>query len=385
MPGPENRTHGAAKKRLRRMPSRPLSPDVPVQVEMVDNPIDYLRWKPGLGETAEVRFGDIHPPLQPTPELIAASREASRQAGRQLSGVRCCLAPGCQKTGQDIIEAHSISKASILKLLAVDGHVWAPHGEMTVGQAGEYLMASPFKSVGVNQATTFTGLCGEHDNALFDLIDNNEVDLASKEYLFRLAYRAILRDTYEQVCILDCLKQVDSVPVTATGDPIDPFTFMYQTSCQSVEYKEGIDEMLTAGSWAGLRHKIFRLPRAKPYVAASALMALDDQDRATTRKSAFSVVPFKEGTLAVFSSTESDYPYLKAYLDRQIKAPPKSKRFLHELTITILRDTYNFVISPKLWSKLSNERQKQAADYYLASRLTFPSQQTPHKSLCFFQ
>lgn len=385
MTSPGKHKHRGGKRRKGRMASRPFPADVPVQVETVDNPVDYLRWTSGAGEPSEIPFGELHPPLfPPSPELTAASRAVGSQAGRMMHSVRRCLAPRCEKTGHDIIKAHAISKAMVLKSLAVDGHVWAPHEEMFIGEDGGYQMESPFKSVGINQATTFTGLCEEHDNTLFYLIDNNEADPDSEEYLFKLAYRAILRDAYEQHCILDNLDHIASAHFTAADDPIDPFTFMHQTSCQSLACKNVVDKMLTAGHWAGLRHKVFHLPQAKPYVAVAALMYLDDRDRGTERSAAFSIVPFKSGILAVFSSTKADYLFLESYLERHLSAPPTSRRFLCELTATVLRDTKTFVISPKLWSKLSRDRQAQAADFYLASRMNFPGRRFPHRFICFF-
>lgn len=50
--------------------------------------------------------------------------------------------------------------------------------------------------MGRNNATTFTGLCADHDADLFRPIDTNEIDLSSDEHLFLLSYRAVLKEAY---------------------------------------------------------------------------------------------------------------------------------------------------------------------------------------------
>jgi len=55
-----------------------------------------------------------------------------------------------------------------------------------------------FESVGVNQATVFTGLCARHDSLLFRPLEHEALDLASREQLFLLAC-AIVRETH--VCM----------------------------------------------------------------------------------------------------------------------------------------------------------------------------------------
>ena len=51
-----------------------------------------------------------------------------------------------------------------------------------------------FKLIGINNATTFSGLCSRHDNEIFRQIDSGLPNSGDPQHLFLLAYRAVLRE-----------------------------------------------------------------------------------------------------------------------------------------------------------------------------------------------
>ena len=57
-------------------------------------------------------------------------------------------------------------------------------------------METIFKSVGRNDATTFTGLCSEHDRRMFEPIDKATINVLDEEHLFLFAYRSVLRELH---------------------------------------------------------------------------------------------------------------------------------------------------------------------------------------------
>jgi hypothetical protein len=81
-----------------------------------------------------------------------------------------CLAPGlaCENTA---IRAHSIQNAQVIDLLQTNGHVIALRPNFSA--AGPEI---DFESVGRSYASTFTGLCEEHDARLFEPIDTKPLD-----------------------------------------------------------------------------------------------------------------------------------------------------------------------------------------------------------------
>src|SRR3972149_8263724 len=102
-----------------------------------------------------------------------------------------CLEPK-EACAQQSIRAHSIQNEVILELLQYDGHVVMPRLKLDQNFGPRVW----FESVGRNKATTFTGLCTEHDTDIFAPIENASIDVENDLHLFLLAYRAVLRETH---------------------------------------------------------------------------------------------------------------------------------------------------------------------------------------------
>jgi hypothetical protein len=74
----------------------------------------------------------------------------------------------------------------------VNGHVIMPRLEASFKRRPKTV----FRRIGRNQATTFTGLCGTHDQQIFERVDTVPIALSSREQLFLLAYRAALQESH---------------------------------------------------------------------------------------------------------------------------------------------------------------------------------------------
>src|SRR5882724_13217404 len=94
----------------------------------------------------------------------------------------------CKK---DAIRAHSIQNNKLLDLIQRDNHLIVPKNKITAGKA-----TAEFGPLGRNQASTFTGLCAEHDTELFKLADTLPLDTGNKEQLNQYAYRAGMREMH---------------------------------------------------------------------------------------------------------------------------------------------------------------------------------------------
>lgn len=93
---------------------------------------------------------------------------------------RCFFSDKCQAKA---IKAHSIQNKGVLEELAENGHVIMPQ----IIQNLDNIPRLEFNEVGKNKATTFTGLCKQHDNMLFKPIDDNPFDPSDEEHLFLLS------------------------------------------------------------------------------------------------------------------------------------------------------------------------------------------------------
>jgi hypothetical protein len=75
------------------------------------------------------------------------------------------------------INAHLIQKAQTLELLAKDGHVF----QFATKHDGGFPSLS-VELVGKSKATTFTGLCSNHDQEVFRPIDTRPLEMANMEH-----------------------------------------------------------------------------------------------------------------------------------------------------------------------------------------------------------
>lgn len=336
-------------------------------------------------ELVDIPYGELNHPgsdLPITPDI----RNAFYKQNRALGTLKICLAPECSSKPADIIASHSISKSQILNRLAVNGQVWAPNRDYGITNNGETLMTSPFKRIGINKATTFSGLCGLHDQKIFRILDTKDVNIDNPEYLFKLAYRALLKELYNKL-IFEKMSQSQPIFLehSNTNSLIDGATFQLRALQYLKQYKIEIDHSLIAEEWNEFSHTSYILEGTSPTVAVSGFVSLDDIDRFSNAKAAYSILPTDQGVVAIFSSRESDYPTLQEYLNRNLSAPPRSRRFQNELSVLILRDTDNFIVSPRYWDSLSQERQKQIIRYFLVSTEELPPQHHPSKKLNLFQ
>jgi hypothetical protein len=90
------------------------------------------------------------------------------------------------------IRAHSVQNATALSLLEEDGHVVAP----TIRLDAKRGPTIDLGKVGRNRATTFAGLCNEHDREAFAPIEVGQLDLQNPEHRFLLAFRATFYEVH---------------------------------------------------------------------------------------------------------------------------------------------------------------------------------------------
>ena len=111
-----------------------------------------------------------------------------------------CLAPDSwlNECSGKIAKAHTVSKSGSLKLIARQGHIYSfnptihPFDENGRLKSPEKLKPELF---GINKASTFTGFCSHHDDAIFAPVEK-QVFRGTPEQCFLLGYRALARELY---------------------------------------------------------------------------------------------------------------------------------------------------------------------------------------------
>jgi hypothetical protein len=91
-----------------------------------------------------------------------------------------CLAPVLPKCEGKSVGCHSVSKSSVLDILK------APNNHVIMFKQKYDLEERDFRGseIGINKATTFSGLCTKHDNEIFKPIDTGDSVKMSQEQKF---------------------------------------------------------------------------------------------------------------------------------------------------------------------------------------------------------
>lgn len=273
----------------------------------------------------------------------------------------------CEQTA---IRSHSIPSSVVLSRLTHDGHVVMPQMTLKVPPPAEIA----FRRVGVKKATTFTGLCEQHDNDIFRLIDDNLPDLADLEQLFLLAYRAVLREYH--VVLQNAirfqstyLKRVE-VGLSPGTEPCESGMFATANLCnafETYEYKRRFDHAYLSGDLAQLDHHVLVLDGQTPSVAVSSMFSLDDVDAPETPRVTLSIYPMDSGVAVVFSALDSDAAFVSTYLQRLLASESYLQKYL--LSKLILQSCDNFVIDPRYYDSLSADRKNALVEFWTATIL----------------
>ena len=113
---------------------------------------------------------------------------------RNAFGTKICLAPEAWRNecSRQISRAHTVPKSGSLRQIVRDGHVYAfvPSQENLMKNDGVVMP----ELIGLNRASTFTGFCSHHDDAIFSPVEK-QMFSSSQEQCFLLGYRSPRRPT----------------------------------------------------------------------------------------------------------------------------------------------------------------------------------------------
>lgn len=298
--------------------------------------------------------------------------ERRKQLKRQIFNlqkvsVNRCFEPNelCVKSA---IRAHSIQNSVILDQLSHNGHVIMPQLHSDLGKP-----TVVFDLMGRHKATTFTGLCGEHDAQIFRPIDKNPISSRDDEHLFLLAYRSVLREIHavSTGAVKNQLAYQEKVRLglipgdVPTGDGMRAVEFI-ANAYESYEYKRKFDAAYIAGQYNRVQHLCFFEDSYSPTIAVSALFSLDDIPvEHDVPRIALNVFPSETGVSIVFSFLASEaaqvLPFLRPFMSLS------GEMLLELLSARILISCENFVLSPRFWSAISLLRKRAIAELFVTS------------------
>lgn len=270
----------------------------------------------------------------------------------------------------DAIRAHSIQNGKVLDLLQRENHVIIPRPKVDIGKPPSF----EFGLVGRNKASTFTGLCADHDAELFKLADTLPLDTANKKQLEQYGYRTVMKELH--TCIeegarffaLDADNNEKGITNRGEGGAAQMAIHFADRSWRLFRYRfQNFDTPLLEGKDPPIEHRIITLEAQKPTVAVSSFFGMGAEKNGDIIGGMLSVIPEAEKTTAVFS-------YATAQKDAVMKAVPdlfddnvdKKKALSH----IILQRTENFTLSPTFYDGWTEDKKKEVVEYFNESLLT---------------
>jgi hypothetical protein len=274
-----------------------------------------------------------------------------------------CLYIGLQCPNRPI-RAHSIQNATHLGLLESRGQVVQMTRRL---ESSEPVLR--FNEVGRNQATTFAGLCGDHDNVLFRPIEESAIDPSSSEHLFLLAYRASYRELYTA---FDTASKVQAAYQERLDKGVEPkgrptpagvyATHQLLQAHRMFQYKAGLDTAYLARDWSAIQHDVRVLLVQRPCIAVSALFS-PDFERWPESYAVLTVLPTsRTETLIVLSYLRSHARTCRRHFRSLLGA--KGARQAYEVSRTVLNSCENFVIAPEWYGLWSSAKRNAIASYF---------------------
>lgn len=274
-----------------------------------------------------------------------------------------CLSPGLTCKGEPI-RAHSIQNASHLRLLERDGHVVQIVRRLEAD--GPTLR---FDRVGRNRATTFLGLCNEHDTELFRPIEHDPIDVTNAEHLFLLAYRAAYRGLYVEI---DTAAKVQQSYLERLEHGLEPkgelspagihATQLLIQAYETYEYKSILDKAYLRKQWDALNHDVRILSCQAPSLATSALFSPNTRSEDPAYV-ALSVIPMeKKVTTMVLSHGKADSRKIRKQFRSLLRA--SGHRLAFETSRLVLNSCENFVLAPAVFDTWPHAKRQTIMNYF---------------------
>ena len=139
---------------------------------------------------------------------MSKSRPKTCLGSRFLAKIKC----------NELMNPHSIQNNKILDFIS-NGSQTLLHRRFDVDSVLKNDLIL-FEKQGRKQATTFGGgMCGIHDQLLFDCIEQQEIDITNKKQLLVFAIRSCLKEIYTKIHALNVSK---NNPSEVPASPIVP-------------------------------------------------------------------------------------------------------------------------------------------------------------------
>jgi hypothetical protein len=290
-----------------------------------------------------------------------------------------CLYPvdptGASACPQQAIKAHSIQKSGKLAEIVEDYSVYAFDLRP---QFDEPPKLPDFRSRSHNLATTFPGLCGEHDRKLFAPIDNSPIDLDDEEHVFLLTYRTVLKDFHGALTLERWA--AEAYAEMAGGGAVDPKDTVSRELAESAARgvaplraeKREMDLLYLAKDFGRVGREVVWLPEADPALAVSSYVSLGatffGPTRGRERFCALNVFPQDGRHAMVFSFREGGRLMAKNTLMRELRYHAQKDRE-QPASCLVLKNCVDPVLRPSVYDSFSDGQKGMIRGYYFQTAM----------------
>ncbi len=301
-----------------------------------------------------------YPPV--SGELLQAMFKAR---GTELARCFYPAFPMCTRTA---IKAHSVQNSRVLDLLVDDGQVVVVAMKLDARSGLQISLARE----GRHRATTFTGLCADHDRELFAAIEVNPVDVDDASHCFLLAYRAAFWEMHASGTVAVQMQTFYNERVRLRLDARDESSEAGQfavermlVAWQVYRWRAELDLALLRQDWSVLRHHVIRFAVLEPTVAASALFSVGTRKNPNDlRCVALTVLPLSPTqTVIIVSFKPGDEKVVRKTLSRLFQSTGMALRYA--VSRRLLQSCQNFVLAPRFVERWSEQKRSTVTDYFV--------------------
>jgi hypothetical protein len=255
-------------------------------------------------------------------------------------------------------------------MLQNNGHVIMPKLKFDLEKAPKL----QFSSVGRNNATTFTGLCANHDSEIFAPIENSKIDLENDLHLFLLAYRAVLKET--NACMEGAIKNqlayqskvgLGLIPGDQPTTDGMRTTNLIINGYDTYLYKKVFDELYLKKEYKRIHHLIKYIKQDSPSLAVNSLFTFSDNinDPKEPQRIILNIFPSINCTNVIFSFLHYNEWLTPNFIKEIMDAKDTRCRFL--ISQLVLNSCENFVVAPKFFKTISPNKKEAMLEYIQAT------------------
>ena len=291
---------------------------------------------------------------------------------RELSRGECSVPPPWKgDCSTKIADAHTVPRASLGRI-AAKGHVLS--FLQTATGFMEHGSAAPPQRRGIRQASTFTGFCTKHDDAVFAPLEKVPFE-GTKEQCFLLAYRALARELYLKRGVsryfvrrgAELSKEL-GIPEELALGPVGPFVEGTAQGKEDLEsYKLEYDKALSNQEYSKVKGYVIEFAGAPPVMCSGGVFPEHTFDGERLQVLAPSLGRPSQMCFSSFADAERGFVVF-AWLDDGLDHCDRLVESLKQTTDAVLCNRLlkfffecceNVHIQPCWWEKLPKSAQEK--------------------------